>query len=157
MRNFLTKSEVKEYGAKIKHNKKENSIEIKTNGGDKQQTELWGKLLKRHGNTRNVQNYADCISISIETHKQYEKRRNREQEEYVKKALQSKKYKGTTKEKANAIFQDSPWSIHSAKRMFELVEKYDKNPADLSKKGKQSKQSRITRKNKQNGKKKTKN
>ena len=121
---FVTKSDIQKYGAIVKETP--NATIIKVKGGEKEQTELWRKLHSTRWKTRFVENTRDGIVISRETHKQRKKRTDKEKKEFVKDALRSGKYKGSTEKKAKAIFLDSPYSIHSWTQIYNLVKKHDK-------------------------------
>lgn len=121
---FVTKSDIQKYGAIVKETP--NATIIKVKGGEKKQTELWRKLHSTHNKTRNVLNLKDAIVIESETHKQRKKRTDKEKEKFVRDALRSGKYTGSTEKKAKAIFLDSPYSIHSCDQIYNLVQKHDK-------------------------------
>lgn len=72
---------------------------------------------------RDIRNYKDYLFVPIETRSEAKTRLDAEKEEYVKKALESGKYKGTNEEIAKMIFMDSPYSIHSAEQIKSLVKK----------------------------------
>jgi hypothetical protein len=72
---------------------------------------------------RDIRNYKDYLFVPIETRSEAKTRLDSEKEEYVKKAIESGKYKGTNEEIAKMIFMDSPYSIHSAEQIKSLVKK----------------------------------
>jgi hypothetical protein len=78
------------------------------------------------GNERSIMNFKDNLSISTDSHDESKVKRDSEKDAFVKNAIASGKYKGTSKEVFDKIFQDSPYSIHSAEQIRGLVNKYYK-------------------------------
>ena len=91
-----------------------------------EQTNAYKKVHAVLGNERSIMNFKDDLSISTDSHEESKVKRDSEKDAYVKNAIASGKYKGTSKEVFDKIFQDSPYSIHSAEQIRELVNKYYK-------------------------------
>lgn len=91
---------------------------------EKAQNEAFKKLYNTIGNEREIRNYKDGLAIRVDDVNEYQEKVNTKKDAYVKNAINSGKYKGSPKEIANQIFQDSPYSIHSAGQIQELVLKY---------------------------------
>lgn len=91
-----------------------------------EQTNAYIKVQAVLGNERSVMNFKDSLSIGVDSHEESKVKRDSEKDTYVKNAIASGKYKGTSKEVFDKIFQDSPYSIHSAEQIRELVNKYYK-------------------------------
>lgn len=72
---------------------------------------------------RNLRNYGDYLFVPVETRREQNVRFNAERDEYVKKAVKSGKYKGTSEEIAEMIYMDSPYGIHSEEKIKSLVKK----------------------------------
>lgn len=91
-----------------------------------EQTNAYKKVWAVLGNERNIMNFKDNLSISTDSHDESKVKRDSEKDAFVKNAIASGKYKGTSKEVFDKIFQDSPYSIHSAEQIRGLVNKYYK-------------------------------
>ena len=91
-----------------------------------EQTKAYHKVYSVLGDERNVMNYKDSLSISVDSHEESKVKRDSEKDTFIKNAIASGKYKGTSKEVFDKIFQDSPYSIHSAEQIRALVNKYYK-------------------------------
>ena len=91
-----------------------------------EQTKAYHKVFAVLGNERNVMNFKDKLSISADSNEESKTKRDSEKETFVMNAIASGKYKGSAKEVFDKIFEDSPYSIHSAEQIRELVNKYYK-------------------------------
>jgi hypothetical protein len=91
-----------------------------------EQTSAYRKVFSVLGNERSVMNFKDSLAISVDSHEEHKVKSDSEKDTYVKNAIASGKYKGTSKEVFDKLFYDSPYSIHSAEQIRELVNKYYK-------------------------------
>ena len=88
---------------------------------DNDKNNAFKKLYGAIGEEREIRNYKDGIYVSVDNLQERTEKHNAKRDEYVVNAIKSGKYKGTPKEIARKIFEDSPYSIHSAGAIADIV------------------------------------